>query len=158
MYADSIPYTVMHQQKNLFQWSCRYNSLLGFDPLQSFNESRDKIKSIFGDAESVNYDFGPVPVIWSSKVWKSLEDEYLIPQNLKFTDLIEFESSEFTWYGQSLLAFKAIEIRPIEPLFMVFHYSQQYMQFKQQGYTETELSTIYHGIVMNSNWGSPITY
>jgi hypothetical protein len=155
---DSIPYTVMHQQKNLFQWSCRYKTLLGFNPMQSFNESREKIKSLYGDTSSVNYDFGPVPVIWSSKVWKSLEEEYLNPQNLKFRDLIEFEPSEFTWYGQSLLAFNAIEIHPIEPLFMVFHYSQQYTQFKQQGYTEAELSTIYQGIVMNSNWGSPIKY
>ncbi len=158
MATVDTPYTVMHQQKNLFQWSCRYDSLLGFDPMEGFNSTRSKIGNLFDRKIKVNYDFGPVPVIWSSKVWKSLEENYLNPNNLEFNSLIEFEPSEFTWYGEWLLASRVIDIYPIEPLFLVFHYAEQLKQFNQLGYTEEQLAKCYLGLVMTSNWGSPLKY
>lgn len=155
---DYTPYTVMHQQKNLFQWTSRYRRELGFDPALSFDESRNKIGSVFNRNFKVNYDFGPSPTIWSSKVWNCLEQEYLQPNNITFEHLIEYEPSEFTWYGETLLAFKPIEIYPIEPLFMVFHYPLQYQQFLQQGYTEQDIASCYMGIIMTSNWNAPLRY
>lgn len=154
----TTPYTVMHQQKNLFQWSCRYRTELGFDPQIGFNETRSKIGNLFSRNLKINYDFGPSPVIWSRKVWESLEQNYLLPNNITFTQLIEFEPSEFTWYGEALLAFKPIEIYPIEPLFLVLHYPLQYQQFLQQGYTEQDISSCYLGIIMTSNWGAPLKF
>jgi hypothetical protein len=155
---DDIPYTVMHQQKNLFQWTSRYKRELGFDPQQSFDDCRLQIGNIFNRTFKVNYDFGPSPIIWSRKVWESLEENYLKVNNLTFDQLIEFVPSEFTWYGEALLAFKAIEIYPIEPLFMVFHYPLQYQQFLQQGYTEQDLASCYMGVIMTSNWSAPLRY
>lgn len=155
---DSTPYTVMHQQKNLFQWTAKYSSELGFDPQESFNSCRINIGKVFGRDFKVNYDFGPNTVLWSSKVWNSLEKNYLEPNNLTFEQLIDYEASEFTWYGEWLLATKPIEIYPIEPLFLVMHYPQQYTQFKQQGYTEADLAKIYFGVTMTSNWGAPLKY
>lgn len=155
---DDTPYTVMHQQKNLFQWTARYRKDLGFDPKLSFDDSRIKIGNIFNRKIGINYDFGPSPTIWSSKVWKSLEENYLQPNNLTFNQLIEYEPSEFTWYGESLLAFKAIEIYPVEPLFMVFHYPLQYQQFLQQEYTEQDIASCYMGIIMTSNWNAPLKF
>jgi len=156
-YGD-VPYTVMHQQKNLFQWTARYRRQLGFDPQLSFDESRIKIGNIFNRTLKVNYDFGPSPTIWSSKVWQSLDHNYLQPNEITFEKLIEYESSEFTWYGESLLAFKPIEIYPIEPLFMVFHFALQYQQFLQQEYTEQDIASCYMGIIMTSNWNAPLKY
>jgi len=72
--------------------------------------------------------------------------------------LIEYEPSEFTWYGEALLAFKPIEIYPLEPLFMVFHYPLQYQQFLQQGYSEQDIASCYMGIIMTSNWNAPLKY
>lgn len=155
---DDIPYTVMHEQKNLFHWTTRYRRDLGFDPQKGFNETREKIGALFNRKFKVNYDFGPSPIIWSSKVWKSLEDNYLQPNGLTFDQLIEYEASEFTWYGESLLAFKAIDIYPKEPLFLVLHYALQYQQLKQQGYTLDDIKDCYMGMVMTSNWGAPLKY
>lgn len=155
---DDTPYTVIHQQKNLFQWTARFSRELGFDPQISFNDSRDKIGNLFGRDFKVNYDFGPNTVIWSSKVWQSLEEGYIQPNNLTFEQLIQYESSEFTWYGEWLLASKAIELYPIEPLFLVFHYPLQLKQFYDMGYTEQDISKCYLGLTMTSNWNAPLKY
>jgi len=155
---DTTPYTIIHQQKNLFQWTARYSKELGFDPQVSFNECRDNIGKLFGRDFKVNYDFGPNTVVWSSKVWDSLEKEYIEPNNLTFEQLIQYEASEFTWYGEWLLATRPIDIYPIEPLFLVMHYAQQYQQFKEQGYTEQDLAKIYFGLSMASNWNAPLKY
>ena len=155
---NDTPYTIMHQQKNLFQWTARYRKDLGFDPKLSFDDSRINIGNIFNRQLKVNYDFGPSPTIWSSKVWKSLEENYINPNNITFNQLIEYEPSEFTWYGEALLAFKPIEIYPLEPLFMVFHYPLQYQQFLQQGYSEQDIASCYMGIIMTSNWNAPLKY
>jgi len=156
---DDTPYTVMHQQKNLFQWTARYSRELGFDPQESFNATREKVgKDLFGRSSKVNYDFGPSPVIWSTKVWKCLEENYIQPNNLTFEQLIMHEPSEFTWYGECLLAFKPIEYYPLEPLFLVLHYPLQLKQLYDQGYTESDIAKCYLGLVMTSNWNAPLKY
>jgi len=156
--TDSIPYTVMHEQKDLFQWTVKYkDQYLGYDPQASFAECRTPIQELF-DRKGRLYDFGPVPVIWSSKVWRSLEEEYIKPNNLTFDGLINTISSEFTWYGEWLLVKKPIELWPIEPIFKVFHYLPEYQQFKQQGYTEEHWSHNYLGVVMQSSSGLPVKY
>lgn len=157
VYGD-IPFTVMHQQKNLFQWTARYRRELGFDPQKSYEECRIKIGNLFNRQFKLNYDFGPVPVIWSSKVWKSLEENYIQPNNLTFEQLIQYEASEFTWYGEWLLASKVVDLYPIEPMFLVFHYPLQLQQFYDQKYTLDDISTCYFGIVMSSSFNAPINY
>jgi len=157
MFNDNTPYTVMHEQKELFSWSVTKIKELGFDPKEGFTNDRQKIMNLFG-RDSRHYDFGPSPIIWSSKVWKSLEEKYMIPNNLSFPDLIEYSPSEFSWYGEALLVFKAIDIYPVEPLFKVFHYPQQYVEYKQQNITEEMISQNYMGVIMQSNFNGPIKY
>ena len=157
MFDDNTPYTVMHEQKELFSWSVTKIKELGFDPKEGFINDRQKIMNLFG-RNSRHYDFGPSPIIWSSKVWKSLEEEYMIPNDLSFPDLIKYSPSEFSWYGEALLAFKAIDIYPIEPLFKVFHYPQQYIEYKQQNITEEMITQNYMGIIMQSNFNAPLKY
>lgn len=154
---DVVPYTVMHEQKDLFQWTARYKDNLGFDPQVSFSECRQPIMDLF-DRKGRLYDFGPVPVIWSSKVWSSLEEEYIKPNNLTFQELINTIASEFSWYGEWLLVNKTIELWPIEPIFKVFHYRPEYEQLKSMGYTEEHWSKNYLGVVMQSSSGLPVKY
>lgn len=154
---NNTPYTVMHEQKDLFAWSCNKASVLGFNPIGSFRTDRQKVMDVFG-RRGRYYDFGPGPIIWSRKVWKSLEDDYMAPNNLTFIDLIKTVPSEFSWYGEYLLASRAIEIWPAEPLFKFFHYKQQYTEFKNAGFTAQDFSENYMGIVMQSNWGAPLKY
>lgn len=154
---DNVPYTVMHEQKDLFHWTAKWKAILGFNPQISFAECRTPIQQLF-DRKGRLYDFGPSPVIWSAKVWKSLEEEYTKPNNLTFESLINTVSSEFTWYGEWLLVKKPIELWPIEPMFKVFHYKLQYDQLKSQGYTIEEWSKNYLGVVMQSSSGLPLVY
>ena len=104
------------------------------------------------------YDFGPSPIIWSSKVWKSLEDNYTLTNGLNFEQLLNYSQSEFSWYGESLLHFKSIPIYPVESLFKVFHYAQQIEEYKQQGYTTQHIAQNYLGIIMQSNFNAPVKY
>lgn len=157
IYEDIFPFTVIHEQKELFSWTVNKTNLLGFDPKQSYMRDRDLIMGIFGRSGKY-YDFGPVPVIWSKKVWEDLEDHYIKPNNLTYEDLINTSPSEFSWYGESLLAFKSIPVYPIEPLFKVFHYPDQIKEYKQQGYTEQMISQNYYGIIMQSNFNASLKY
>lgn len=156
LYNDTTPYTIMHEQKDLFDWSSRYSHLLGFNPKEGFVKDRSLIMNTFG-RKGRYYDFGPSPTIWSSKVWKGLDD-LLIQQNLTFVDLIKSVPSEFSWYGEFLLTNKIIDILPIEPLFKVFHYGQQHSYYKNLGYTEEHFSQNYLGIVLQSNFTNQIKY
>lgn len=157
MYDDNTPYTVIHEQRELFTWTSTKVVELGFNPKLSFIEDRQKIMNLF-NRRGRHYDFGPSPIIWSSEVWKSLEENYITPNNLSFENLLEYSQSEFSWYGEALLAFKAIELYPIEPLFKVFHYPQQLNEYKQQGITEAMIADNYLGIIMQSNFNAPLTY
>lgn len=155
---ENVPYTVMHEQHELFAWTCNKSAQLGFDPQQSFGECRRKVMDLFDRTDGKLYDFGPSPVIWSTKVWQSLEEEYLKPAGATLTDAFTKVSSEFTWYGEWLLATRSIQLLPIEPMFKVFHYQGQYDECKNQGVTEADLVKVYMGVVMQSNWNSPLQY
>jgi hypothetical protein len=158
MYDDQTPYTVMHEQKELFSWSVSRTNSLGFDPKDGFIIDRKKIMEEIFDRKGRIYDFGPSPIIWSSKVWSDLEKNYMEPNGLKFEHLIEYSHSEFSWYGEALLNYKSIPIYPVEPLFKVFHYPQQYIEYKQQGVTEEMIAQNYMGIILQSNWNAPLKY
>lgn len=158
LYNDTTPYTVMHEQKELFSWTATKKDVLGFDPKQSFIQDREKIMHEVFDRSGRCYDFGPSPVIWSAKVWKDLEEGYMKPNGLKFEHLIAYSPSEFSWYGEALLKFKSIELYPVEPLFKVFHYPQQYVEYKQQNITEHMITQNYMGIIMQSNYNPPLKY
>jgi len=154
---NNTPYTVIHEQKDLFSWTAKNVDVLGFDPQISFAECRTPIMELFGRQGRL-YDFGPGPVIWSSLVWKSLEEKYIIPNNLQFENLIRSISGEFGWYGEWLLTDKTIPLWPIEPFFRFCYYYQWYAEKKQMGYTENHWSKNYIGIVMQSSAGLPEKY
>jgi hypothetical protein len=146
----------MHEQKDLFEWSSKYKDLIGHNPKNGFIEDRKKIMQAF-DRKGRYFDFGPGPVIWSTKVWEGL-NQLLNHNNKTFTDLIVHTASEFSWYGEFLLKYRVIDIVPIEPLFKFFHFQPQYNFYKNLGYSENDFSENYMGIVMQSNWSSEIKY
>jgi hypothetical protein len=157
MFDDVTPYTVIHEQKDLFSWTSKNKNVLGFNPKNSFTDERKFIMNLF-DRKGKVYDFGPGPVIWSKKVWESLEKEYLEPNELKFHHLIQQMPSEFSWYGEWLLYNNTIKILPIEPPFKFFHYYQQYLEYKNLGYTIEDWSENYIGVVMQSSSNLPLEY
>ena len=154
MYNDDTPYTLMHECKDLLQFTSR----MGMDFVQkSFAETRLPVMEIFG-REGKFYDFGPTPTLWSRKVWEGLKRDYQDKNNLNFSDLILSAPSEFTWYGEYLLYSKVIDLIPIEPIFKHYHYKEQYLEDKNNGVTEEKLSENFFGVVLQSNWGAPLKY
>ncbi len=151
MYDETTPYTVIHEQRELFSWLSYRPNILPFNPKDSFIKDRNEVMSVF-DRVGKYYDFGPTPVIWSSKVWKDLYENYLQPNELQFIDLLHHSPSELTWYGESLLAFSSIPIYPMEPLFKVYHYKEQFEEDYRMGITDLILSENYFGKVIQSNW------
>lgn len=151
MFDSSTPYTVMHQQKELFSWSSINYKRLKVNPKLSFLQERKFVMEKFG-RKSTFYDFGPSPVIWSCYVWESFHKNYLKSQEKTFEEIIIECPSEFSWYGEWLLYSKIIPIYPLEPLFKVFHYEQQYRDYLGQGHTEETIKENYLGIVKQSNW------
>lgn len=148
MFDNYTPYTICHEYKSFFEFLDKLPPL-PFDPYESFIRERIHIMELFG-REGVIYDFGPGPTIWSTVVWKSLEDNYIHPNGLKFSDLIEVNGSEFTWYGEWLLRSQAIRLVPKGPLFKNYHYPHQYEFDKHYNYDRNKISKLYLGIGMQS--------
>jgi len=151
------PYTICHEQKDLFSWFSINKNLFSFNAKKSFEESRQPIKNIF-DNKSLSYDFGPIPIICSTKVWKFLLNEYCKDANISVYNLFYKHASEFTWYGEAFLASGIHPLYPREPLFKVFHYLQQYVEYKQKGITLNQIADNYLGVVMQSSSGLPKEY
>lgn len=149
MFDDDTPYTIMHEYKSLFEFLDKKSSL-PFDPYESFSKERKQVMDLFGRKSRVLYDFGPGPTIWSAKVWKSLIDNYAIPNNLTFSDLINAIPSEFTWYGEWVLATQPIRLIPRGPLFKNYHYEHQYKDDRQHNYNIEKIKKLYLGIGMQS--------
>lgn len=150
MYDNKTPYTVMHEHKEFFEWCDTSN--LSFDPKEIFVAERQRVMDLF-NRKGIHFDFGPSPTIWSSKVWKSLENVYIRPNNFTFTQLIQTVPSEFTWYGEFLLFDETIKIIPRGPLFKVFHYKEQYDEFISKSNIDN-LKKHYLGVVLQSNWNN----
>lgn len=155
LYTDGHPYTVCHEYKEFFEFMEKYP--LHFDPYVSFKKEREDIMELF-DRKGIIYDFGPIPVVWSTKVWSSLFKDYLEPNNLKFSDAIQTITSEFSWYGEWLLTSKVIPLYPREAIFKSYHYRHQYELDKKQGMTIEKLAKYYFGVMLNTTWNAPMAY
>lgn len=147
---DDIPYSVIHEGRDVLQATERF----GPKRIRNhFLNDREPIKAALARV-GVTYDFGYAPFLWSKKVWQSLEANYLIPNGMNFLDAVELCGSEFTWYGESLVNFRAIPIYPREQLFKHYHYEHQLWADQVLGYTEPILAKDYLGVVYQSNWES----
>ena len=89
-------------------------------------------------------------------MWKSFNDEYLVPNNLTFEQLtlsLGGLMSEAGIYGEWLLYSKKIDIIPINPIFKFYHWKEMYdFESKNGLYDIEKLKENYLGIVMQSNW------
>ena len=150
MYDEDTPYTVCHEQKELWNWSTGKEQMLGFDPKISFTNDRQGVMDVFGRT-GVVLDFGPSPAIWSRKVWSWLDD-MLLENDMTFEDALKIVPSELTWYGEAFLYSQAVRLIPREPLFKVFHYYAQYQEYKNNKVPIEHIAKNYMGIVLQSNW------
>ena len=148
--SGDTPYSVIHEGRDVLQATERFGPK---KIRQHFLADREPIKAALG-RKGVTYDFGYAPFLWSRKVWESLDKNYLTPNNMNFLDAVLHCGSEFTWYGESLINFRAIPIYPREQLFMHYHYEHQLWAHQALGYKESLLTHDYMGVVYQSNWES----
>jgi len=144
------PYSVIHEGRDVLQATERFGPK---KIRQHFLADREPIKQALGRT-GVTYDFGYAPFLWSRKVWESLDIHYLTPNGMNFLDAVLLCGSEFTWYGESLIRFRAIPIFPLEQLFKHYHYEHQLWSDQILGYKEKVLAYDYLGVVYQSNWES----
>jgi hypothetical protein len=162
MVTPDIPYTVLHENKELKEFFAKQN-------LFECNQSKDgkywvgqgfagngtNVKKVLGTEHvTAEYDYGHPPCIWANSVWEALYKQYVEPNNLKYEDLLEYANSEQQWYGETLMALQLFPMYPRENYFKTFHYEANYHEFKKMD----KLSSIiynYHGICLQSNWCPP---
>jgi hypothetical protein len=150
--SDGVPYTVLHQNKELFQLAVDR----GFSNVErDLKAEADRVQEIFG-RQGPNFYCAPSPFIWSAKVWQSLDKEYLQPRDIGLWDFINSERPESLVYGEALLRYRAIPLAAIEPLFRAYHYDWQYFLMKRLGETREKVSKNYLGVIYQSAWESEL--
>jgi len=147
---DDVPYSIVHEGRDVLQATERFGPK---KIRQHFFADREPIKAALGRS-GVTYDFGYAPFLWSKKVWQSLDEQYLTQNCMNFMDAVLLCGSEFTWYGEALISFRAIPIYPREQLFKHYHYEHQLWADQVLGYKEKLLAHDYLGVVYQSNWES----
>jgi hypothetical protein len=123
---EGNPYTVMHDGRELLDLSAK----LGYPKVkQFFQKDSQSVKNEFGRV-GPDYDFGPIPLIWSAKVWQSLQ-VHLTNRNETIWQAFTRNPFEIRWYGETLLKYQAIPLIPIQPIFHCYHYDWQAKYLKE---------------------------
>ena len=145
---ENIPYTVLHQNKELFQMAANRGHQKVERDLKS---EAARVQDLFGRI-GPNFYCAPSPFNWSAKVWESLDEKYLQPKGISIWDLISLDHPESLIYGEVLMKYHAIPLIAIEPLFRTYHYDWQYFLMKRLGETEQKLAKNYFGVIYQSAW------
>ena len=151
---DNVPYTVLHQNKELFQMAENRGHLQVQSDLMAESV---RVKTMFARV-GPNYYCAPSPFIWSAKVWESLDLKYLRPKGITLWDVVTPQIPESLLYGEALLAYEAIPVRAIEPLFRVYHYDWQFYLLRRMGETQQKLINNFMGLIYQSAWESELHY
>lgn len=145
---DGVPYTVLHQNKELFQIAINRGREMVERDLRI---EAERVKTLF-NRQGPNFYCAPAPFIWSAKVWQSLDSEYLEPKGMNLWELISPKHPETLIYGEALMRYRAVPLIAIEPLFRVYHYDWQYFLMKRLGESKAKLAQNYLGIIYQSAW------
>ena len=152
--SDGNPYTVIYQNKEFFQLAANRNYAKVANNLRV---EGDTVKSLFGRL-GPNYYCPCPPFIWSAKVWRSLDENYLIPRNLSFWDISTESHPETLLYLEALLNYRAIPLYPIEQLFRIYYYDWHFFLQRRLGESLQKLTGNYLGVIYQSNWQSKLDY
>ena len=152
--SDGNPYTVIYQNKDFFQLAMNRSHPKVVNNLQFEGET---VKALFGRS-GPNYYCPCPPFIWSAKVWRSLDEQFLQPKNMTFWDISRDDHPETLLYLETLLRFRVIPLHPIEQLFRIYYYDWQYYLLRRYGESESKLRANYLGVIYQSNWQSSLDY
>lgn len=145
--ADHQPYTVLHEGKAFLEF-CVANQFI--DAVAGFENTAAMLKKEF-ERIGPSYNFGPFPVIWSARVWSVLAEQ-LENKGSNILDAIVAYPHEASWYGETLLKFRPVELIPRDPLFKAYLFLEEYEKDRRAKLDEQALAQFYLGVVYQSNW------
>jgi len=148
MTSDGTPYTMIDEAHDLLEDALRHKRQR---VVAAFNKEADLVQQLF-QREGRRYSFGPFPLVWHRAVWESLDTRYLQPRGMSFADAIALAPIESRWYGEALLAYRAVPLLPSQALFKVYHYAWQFDQDRRAGMTAQQLAQFYCGVIYQSAW------
>ena len=146
MAEKSVPYTVLHQDKDLLM-----------DPVYSrmFGEGRaEMIRKIwdFLGLSDTRYRTCHGVQNMNCRVLASLYDDFMRPRGLSYADLLEIAPLEFSWYNAYFQKCQRVKEYAVEPFFKYFHTREEYFFAKVRLLTLSHIASQYAGIVLQSNW------
>lgn len=145
---DGTPYTMLDEAHDLLEDALRR----GKDRVvEAYEREAAQLQALFG-REGRRYSFGPFPLVWHRAVWESLDRHYLQPRGISFADAIVQAPIESRWYGEALLAWRAVPLLPCQALFKVYHYAWQYDADRRRGFSHERLARFYCGVICQSAW------
>lgn len=148
MAPDGTPYTMLDEAHDLLEDALRRKRER---VVAAFNREADQVQQLFGRVGR-RYSFGPFPLVWHRAVWQSLDERYLQPRDVSFADAIAQAPIESRWYGEALLAYRAVPLLPCQALFKVYHYAWQFDQDRRRGLGTAQLAQFYCGVIYQSAW------
>ncbi|MBI3479392.1 MAG: hypothetical protein HY016_03405 [Nitrosomonadales bacterium] len=151
---DGKPYTVMNESMELRLFGALHRHA---EIIRNIDNDCQTIMDIF-ERTGRPYEFGPLPVVWSRRVWSDLAEKFLTPRGMNFYDAMKLFPAEMRWYGEALLKFQSIELWPVETLFRCYHYEHQYREAKQAGENDELLAQVFLGVVVQSAWDRKMEY
>ncbi len=152
--VDGNPYTVIYQNKEFFQLSVNRNY---GKVVSNLRLEGDTVKKLFGRV-GPNYYCPCPPFIWSSKVWRSLDENYLKPRDISFWDISTEGHPETLLYLEALLNYRAIPLYPVEQMFRIYYYDWYFFLLRRLGESVKKLPENYLGVIYQSNWESNLDY
>ena len=157
MATQEIPYTILHENKEIKELFARYNMYDSkisdngdFRISIGYQETSDKIRKAINSPLLAEYDYGHPPCIWHNEVWKVLAN-MITENNLTYETLLGIAGSEQQWYGEILLLTGLFPIFPKENMFKTFHYKLDFDEYLVNNNLD-DIKYNYHGICLQSNW------
>lgn len=148
MTDEGTPYTMMDECHDLMEDAIRHGRKR---VVNDYVKEADLVQNLFNRVGR-RYSFGPFPLVWHRAVWESLDQNFLLPRNMNFANAIELAPIESRWYGEALLAYKAVPLLPCQALFKVYHYAWQFDRDQRDGLSSQDLAQFYCGDIKQSNW------
>jgi hypothetical protein len=90
--------------------------------------------------------------IFSCKVLESFYNNYLLPKNKNYIDLMKIAPYEFSWYNMWLQKDKTIQIEFKEPIIKFFHQKSHHLEYLAKGIKVSDIARGYIGYNINSNY------
>ncbi|MFC1828912.1 hypothetical protein ACFL0O_04785 [Thermodesulfobacteriota bacterium] len=111
-----------------------------------------KFRGLFNNTGAFLAFGGSTPIIWSCRVLKSFNEDYLKSRNKNIYEILYEYPCETQLYGEYLHHSKVIPIMPISHMFKSFYYADDFFLSQEMGESEYSLSKNYFGICVQSNW------